>query len=100
MTAAAAPGVDGVDAVAIPEQVARENIIAAARSLFARSLTHGSTGNISVRTETGFLVTPTAMQGVLSQLRHPGRGLRRGDRPRRNEAAGSQHHGATVEIGR
>ncbi|MFE4542392.1 3-oxo-tetronate 4-phosphate decarboxylase [Arthrobacter sp. NPDC056727] len=38
---------------------AREQIVATARSLFNRSLTHGSTGNISIRTEQGVLVTPT-----------------------------------------
>jgi 3-dehydro-4-phosphotetronate decarboxylase len=34
-------------------------IVAAARSLFSRSLTHGSTGNISVRTGDRILITPT-----------------------------------------
>lgn len=34
-------------------------VIRAARSLFTRGLTHGSTGNISVRTPIGILVTPT-----------------------------------------
>lgn len=38
---------------------ARRSIITAARSLFDRSLTHGSTGNISVRTGEHVLVTPT-----------------------------------------
>lgn len=37
----------------------REDVIRAARSLFDRGLTHGSTGNISVRSEGGVLVTPT-----------------------------------------
>ena len=37
----------------------REDVIRAARSLFDRGLTHGSTGNISVRGEGGILVTPT-----------------------------------------
>lgn len=41
------------------ETEARRSIVAAARSLFARSLTHGSTGNISVRTGANILVTPT-----------------------------------------
>ncbi|SEB67844.1 Ribulose-5-phosphate 4-epimerase/Fuculose-1-phosphate aldolase [Paramicrobacterium humi] len=40
-------------------QDAREQLIAAARSLFFRGLTHGSTGNISVRIENGILITPT-----------------------------------------
>jgi len=34
-------------------------MVDAARSLFSRGLTHGSTGNLSVRTEEGILVTPT-----------------------------------------
>lgn len=38
---------------------AADQIIAAARSLFARGLTHGSTGNLSVRTAEGVLITPT-----------------------------------------
>jgi ribulose-5-phosphate 4-epimerase/fuculose-1-phosphate aldolase len=38
---------------------ARGQIVAAARSIFARSLTHGSTGNISVRVGDRILVTPT-----------------------------------------
>ncbi|MGC0211707.1 3-oxo-tetronate 4-phosphate decarboxylase [Streptomyces levis] len=38
---------------------AADDIIAAARSVFGRGLTHGSTGNISVRTTHGILVTPT-----------------------------------------
>lgn len=37
----------------------RREIIAAARSLFARGLTHGSTGNLSVRVGDRVLVTPT-----------------------------------------
>jgi ribulose-5-phosphate 4-epimerase/fuculose-1-phosphate aldolase len=37
----------------------RAEIISAARSLFDRSLTHGSTGNISVRIGGNILVTPT-----------------------------------------
>ncbi|MCB5906536.1 3-oxo-tetronate 4-phosphate decarboxylase [Streptomyces pinistramenti] len=37
----------------------RQQIIRAARSLFARGLTHGSTGNLSVRSGAHLLVTPT-----------------------------------------
>jgi len=37
----------------------RDDVIRAARSLFDRGLTHGSTGNVSVRGEGGILVTPT-----------------------------------------
>ena len=41
------------------ENKARESIAATARSLFERGLTHGSTGNISVRLGNQWLVTPT-----------------------------------------
>lgn len=37
----------------------RDGLIAAARSLYSRGLTHGSTGNISVRDGEHILVTPT-----------------------------------------
>jgi ribulose-5-phosphate 4-epimerase/fuculose-1-phosphate aldolase len=37
----------------------REAIVRTARSMFERGLTHGSTGNISVRTDGGWLMTPT-----------------------------------------
>ena len=37
----------------------RAAVIRAARSLFDRGLTHGSTGNVSLRTGDGILVTPT-----------------------------------------
>lgn len=38
---------------------AREALCRLGRSLFERGLTHGSTGNLSLRTESGFLMTPT-----------------------------------------
>jgi len=38
---------------------ARDEIVRAARSLFSRGLTHGSTGNLSVRVGDEILVTPT-----------------------------------------
>jgi 3-dehydro-4-phosphotetronate decarboxylase len=41
------------------EQTLREDLARAARSLFTRGLTHGSTGNIGVRTGDHVLVTPT-----------------------------------------
>ena len=42
------------------ENQLRENICLLARSMFDRGLTHGSTGNISARTEDGgFLISPT-----------------------------------------
>lgn len=37
----------------------REALCALGRSMFERGLTHGSTGNLSVRTVDGFLMTPT-----------------------------------------
>jgi 3-dehydro-4-phosphotetronate decarboxylase len=37
----------------------REKIASVARSIFDRGLTHGSTGNISVRLDDGWLMTPT-----------------------------------------
>jgi len=36
-----------------------ESIVCYARSIYERGLTHGSTGNISVRLEDGWLMTPT-----------------------------------------
>jgi ribulose-5-phosphate 4-epimerase/fuculose-1-phosphate aldolase len=41
------------------EDSVRHSIVAAARSIFSRSLTHGSTGNISARHGDVILVTPT-----------------------------------------
>jgi len=46
-------------AEALTEAQARDAIVQAARSIFDRSLTHGSTGNISVRVGDRILVTPT-----------------------------------------
>jgi ribulose-5-phosphate 4-epimerase/fuculose-1-phosphate aldolase len=37
----------------------REMLCATGRSLFVRGLTHGSTGNLSLRTDRGFIMTPT-----------------------------------------
>jgi 3-dehydro-4-phosphotetronate decarboxylase len=49
---------------------AREALCALGRSLFARGLTHGSTGNVSVRTPDGFLMTPTGSSlGALDPAR-------------------------------
>lgn len=39
----------------------RDKIVAAARSLYRRSLTHGSTGNISIRVGSHIIVTPTGV---------------------------------------
>lgn len=41
------------------ESAAREAIVRIARSMFERGLTHGSTGNISLRVDGGWLMTPT-----------------------------------------
>jgi ribulose-5-phosphate 4-epimerase/fuculose-1-phosphate aldolase len=41
------------------DATAREALCALGRSLFERGLTHGSTGNLSVRVDDGFLLTPT-----------------------------------------
>jgi ribulose-5-phosphate 4-epimerase/fuculose-1-phosphate aldolase len=41
------------------ETAARDTIVRIARSMFERGLTHGSTGNISVRVDGGWLMTPT-----------------------------------------
>lgn len=41
------------------EAAAREQIVQRARSLYDRGYAHGSSGNLSVRTEDGILITPT-----------------------------------------
>ena len=41
------------------EQAVRDNIVRWGKSLFDRGLTAGSSGNISVRTDDGYLATPT-----------------------------------------
>jgi ribulose-5-phosphate 4-epimerase/fuculose-1-phosphate aldolase len=43
----------------VSDATAREALCRLARSLFERGLTHGSTGNVSVRMDDGFLLTPT-----------------------------------------
>jgi 3-dehydro-4-phosphotetronate decarboxylase len=45
--------------VSADESKVREQIVLAARSLYDRGLTHGSTGNISVRVADGWVLTPT-----------------------------------------
>lgn len=48
----------------------RDALVLLARSLFERGLTHGSTGNLSLRTGDGFLMTPTgASLGTLDPAR-------------------------------
>ena len=41
------------------DAAAREALVTLGRSLFLRGLTHGSTGNLSVRVDDGILLTPT-----------------------------------------
>ena len=61
------------------ENQLREQIVRFARSLFERGLTFGSSGNISARTEDGWLLTPTNScmghldPGQLSKLDEDGR---------------------------
>lgn len=45
--------------VNVNEASAREQIVTVARSIFTRSLTHGSSGNVSMRIRDRILVTPT-----------------------------------------
>jgi ribulose-5-phosphate 4-epimerase/fuculose-1-phosphate aldolase len=48
----------------------REALCDLGRSLFGRGLTHGSTGNLSVRTDEGYLLTPTGSSlGALDPAR-------------------------------
>lgn len=52
------------------EQIAREEICRVGKSLFDRSYVHATAGNISVRIEDGFLITPTdACLGFLDPSR-------------------------------
>ena len=52
------------------EDLAREEICRVGRSLYERGLVHGSAGNISVRLDDGFLITPTdACLGFLDPAR-------------------------------
>ena len=57
----AGAAIAGVEAPAAGRALTREReaLCRAARSLFERALTHGSTGNLSVRTDDGYLMTPT-----------------------------------------
>lgn len=65
---------------------ARESLCRTAASLYTRGLTHGSTGNLSVRTDEGYLMTPTGASlgeldpARLSRLDPAGR-LLEGDAP-------------------
>jgi len=52
------------------DAAARDALCALGRSLFERGLTHGSTGNLSVRSGEGFLLTPTGSSlGTLDPAR-------------------------------
>ena len=52
------------------EADARESLVALGRSMFERRLTSGSSGNISVRTDGGWLMTPTNVSlGALDPAR-------------------------------
>ena len=52
------------------DAAARDALCRLGRSLFERGLTHGSTGNLSIRTGTGFLMTPTGSSlGALDPAR-------------------------------
>jgi ribulose-5-phosphate 4-epimerase/fuculose-1-phosphate aldolase len=52
------------------DAAARDALCALGRSLFERKLTHGSTGNLSVRSGDGFLLTPTGSSlGTLDPAR-------------------------------
>jgi len=52
------------------ESTLRERICATVKSLYDRGLTHGSTGNVSVRCDDGFLMTPTGSTlGMLDPAR-------------------------------
>jgi ribulose-5-phosphate 4-epimerase/fuculose-1-phosphate aldolase len=52
------------------DAAARDALCRLGRSLFERGLTHGSTGNLSIRTDTGFLMTPTGSSlGTLDPAR-------------------------------
>jgi len=68
------------------EATLREEVCAIGASIFARGLTAGSSGNISVKTEEGWLMTPTGSSlgrldpARLSKLGHDGR-LVSGDPP-------------------
>jgi ribulose-5-phosphate 4-epimerase/fuculose-1-phosphate aldolase len=45
----------------VSDAAQRDQLVALGHSLFERGLTHGSTGNLSVRTGDGFLMTPTGV---------------------------------------
>jgi 3-dehydro-4-phosphotetronate decarboxylase len=68
------------------EQALRDEVCLLGRSIFDRGLTHGSTGNISVRVDDGWLLTPTGSNlgrldpARLSKLDWEGRHLA-GDAP-------------------
>ena len=74
------------------EARAREAIVEFGRSLFDRGYTHGSTGNISLRLDDGWLLTPTDSclgrldPARIAKLAPDGRHLS-GDRPSKEKVA-------------
>jgi ribulose-5-phosphate 4-epimerase/fuculose-1-phosphate aldolase len=68
------------------ESLAREHMVAVGQSLFGRGLTAGSSGNLSIRLDDGWLITPTNSSlgsldpGRISKVDHEGR-LLSGDSP-------------------
>lgn len=72
--------------MSLTESQQREKMVLAAKSIFDRGLTHGSTGNISVALEDGWLLTPTGASlgdldpARLSKLDRDGRHIS-GDAP-------------------
>jgi 3-dehydro-4-phosphotetronate decarboxylase len=75
----------------VSEASDRDALAALGRSLFERGLTHGSTGNLSLRTAEGFMMTPTGSSlGTLDPARLSildGNGVHvRGDPPTKEAA--------------
>ncbi len=82
----------------------RERIAAFGRSIFARGLTFGATGNISVRLDDGWLMTPTgASLGELDPARlsrlDAGGGHRSGDKPTKESFLHLAVYGARAKAG-
>ena len=90
------------------ESALREEICRFAKSIYDRGLTHGSTGNISVRLDDGWLMTPTGSSmgfldpAALSRLDAEGRHLS-GDKPTKEHflhmaVYGARTAGAVVHL--
>jgi ribulose-5-phosphate 4-epimerase/fuculose-1-phosphate aldolase len=69
-----------------PETRSRDALVRHGKSLYDRGYAHGSSGNLSVRTDDGFLITPTGSSlgrldaALISKLGHDGK-LISGDPP-------------------